>query len=231
MQRVEKNQIEIKHAKVVRIRKMADLEKCSTPVKNPILTCSSFEASTITDSPIKQPVSESAEITVSEINSSPKKYTVRRALDLDSLPVKRRQSLDPVTFRRRSTLVRASGTSRDHKSLSKWLDKREYECDVCGIRFFHVSAVHAHKLTHTGGTINGTLPRQSAQHSVQKRTKRARESNSSNKSEEETNCSFNLDEKSIFGSLTSLRMPKKAKLMAKIRRISFFKPTIKTLKS
>ena len=27
MQRVEKNQIEIKHAKVVRIRKMADLEK------------------------------------------------------------------------------------------------------------------------------------------------------------------------------------------------------------
>ena len=231
MQRVEKNQIEIKHAKVVRIRKMADLEKCSTPVKNPILACSSFEASTITDSPIKLSVPnfEEADITVSECNSSPKK-SVRRALDLDSLPVKRRQSLDPVTFRRRSTLVRASGTSRDHKSLSKWLDKREYECDVCGIRFFHVSAVHAHKLTHTGGTINGTLPRQTAERSVKRIAKRARQSsNSSNKSEEDP--SFNLDEKSIFGSLTSLRMPKKAKLMAKIRRISFFKPTIKTLKS
>ena len=221
MQRVEKNQIEIKHAKVVRIRKMADLEKCSTPVKTPMLS-SSFEASTITGSPTKMRVSSSTglDITLSEPSSPPNKATVRRALDLESLPVKRRQSLNPDAFsRRRSNLVRASGTSRDHKSLSKWLDKREYECDQCGIRFFHASAVLAHKLTHTD-----TPPRSG---SVKRIAKRAR-NNSSDKSE---NQSLNLDESTIFGSLTSLRMPKKAKLMAKIRRISFFKPTIKSLKS
>lgn len=221
MQRVEKNQIEIKHAKVVRIRKMADLEKCSTPVKTPMLS-SSFEASTITGSPIKMPISSSTglDITVSEPRSPPNKATVRRPLDLESLPVKRRQSLNPDAFsRRRSNLVRASGTSKDHKSLSKWLDKREYECDQCGIRFFHASAVRAHKLTHTA-----TPPRSG---SVKRIAKRAR-NNSSDKSE---NQSLNLDESTIFGSLTSLRMPKKAKLMAKIRRISFFKPTIKSLKS
>ena len=226
MQRVEKNQIEIKHAKVVRIRKMADLEKCSTPVKTPMLS-SSFEASTITGSPTKIPITSSTglDITVSE-PSSPTKPTVRRALDLESLPVKRRQSLNPDAFsRRRSNLVRASGTSRDHKSLSKWLDKREYECDQCGIKFFHASAVRAHKLTHTGGTVTDTLPR-----SMKRISKRAR-SNSSDKSENACTQSMHLDETTIFGSLTSLRMPKKAKLMAKIRRISFFKPTIKSLKS
>ena len=234
MQRVEKNQIEIKHAKVVRIRKMADLEKCSTPVKTPILSTSTiFEASTITGSPIKLPVSTgiSDDITISSEQSlsSPPKPAVRRALDLDSLPMKRRQSLGPDAFnRRRSNLVRASGTSRDHKSLSKWLDKREYECDLCGIRFFHESAVRAHKLTHTGGTINGTLPRTQL-----RSVKRAREREASDKSEDENSLQCNLyqDDRSIFGSLTSLRMPKKAKLMAKIKRISFFKPTIKTLKS
>ena len=226
MQRVEKNQIEIKHAKVVRIRKMADLEKCSTPVKTPMLS-SSFEASTITGSPVKTVVSSSTclDITVSEPSSPSRKPTVRRALDLESLPVKRRQSLNPDAFsRRRSNLVRASGTSRDHKSLSKWLDKREYECDQCGIRFFHASAVRAHKLTHTGGTVTDTLPRSG---SVKRIAKRARNI-SSDKSDIE---STNLDETTIFGSLTSLRMPKKAKLMAKIKRISFFKPTIKSLKA
>ena len=77
MQRVEKNQIEVKHAKVVRIRKMADLEKCSTPVKTPMLS-SSFEASTITGSPTKMRVSSSTglDITLSEPSSPDRKSVV-----------------------------------------------------------------------------------------------------------------------------------------------------------
>jgi len=62
----------------------------------------------------------------------------------------------PRTFvaRGRTRLVRSSGTDKDHKSLSNWLETRDFACCICDAKFFHKSAVEAHMLTHTG-----TLPR------------------------------------------------------------------------
>ena len=93
----------------------------------------------------------------------------------------------PRTFvaRGRTRLVRASGTARDHKTLSNWLDKREFACCICDTRFFHKSAVDAHMLTHTG-----TLPR--VRRSVKRTKSTSQESINSDKPPAKRNISDNF---------------------------------------
>ena len=58
----------------------------------------------------------------------------------DIQPVQRKS----ITPREPKRLKRSSGLSID-----KWLETRNYDCEVCGKRFFHKSAMMAHTLTHT----------------------------------------------------------------------------------
>merc|ERR1712008_315581 len=61
-----------------------------------------------------------------------------------------RSSTSRIILRSATSLPRPKTLlTRNDKTLDKWLDKREFGCDICDRKFFHKSAVEAHRLSHT----------------------------------------------------------------------------------
>ena len=57
-----------------------------------------------------------------------------------------RSSSSRIILRSASTLPRPkSNLMRSEKTIDKWLEKREFGCDICDRKFFHKSAAEAHR--------------------------------------------------------------------------------------
>ena len=81
------------------------------------------------------------------ISVSPKIPYYREHGTLDH-PLRRiqRSSSSRIILRSATSLPRPKAMiTRNEKNLEKWLEKREFGCDICDRKFFHKSAVEAHR--------------------------------------------------------------------------------------
>lgn len=79
---------------------------------------------------------------------SPKVNYYREEIEKHQHPLRRiqRSSSSRIILRSATSLPRPKALlTRNEKTLEKWLDKREFGCDICDRKFFHKSAVEAHR--------------------------------------------------------------------------------------